>query len=403
MPDYSQLRAICQNDSRISKAVIDDNLIYYASMRDRVDQDFEKKITKFAHVVREMPANWKGLVKAQFIGHKIFKRGGLIGKYLNHSAVKQLKPEEKNYLEKVASHPWRFSFCEITANPSPDFYEMEDVFSGELYLLHSPSITQTLREHAVWLWFNLIGYNGSCWQTFGPVIAFKSFSPDDIFFYATEINPWIESDADIMLDIDENPVQYMILAAGSNYPLLEMRGHEIVQVYGEARSSRIEVESFRKEFTVEYAESVFRLRHAVWSDPPYSSDAYYVEESGSVFLIGLTDVGYHEMSLLLKKFGIEIPTDPDIRIHVPILSVMEKLFKKRPQLDPYAQLFETKKSPQTEAMLANLNQFMALALPYINSGNDPDVDELAKKAGVDPEVARDFLTTALDKIKEMRG
>jgi hypothetical protein len=402
MPDYTQLRAICQNDSRISKTVIDENLLYYASARDRVDQDFDRKISRFSHAVKEMPSNWIGLIKAQFIGHQIFKAGGLIGKYLNHSAIKALKSEEGNYLKKMGDHTWRFSFGEIAANPAPDFYEMADVFSGDTYILHSPSMSQTLREHSVLLWFNLIGNNGSCWQTFGPVIAHKSFSPDDIYFYATEINPAIDSETDLIADIERNPVQYMMLAAGSNYPLIKTRGHELVQVHGEGQSGDIDVQALKNEFTVEYAESVFRLKHAVWSEPPYSSEAYYNEESHAVCLTGLSDEGYHEMSLVLKKYGLEVPPDPDIRIHLTILILIEKLFKKRPVLDPYSRLFATKKSPKSEGMLKKLNQFIALALPYINSGKDPDVDALAKTAGVDPETARDFLKIALEKIKEMR-
>jgi hypothetical protein len=402
MTDYNSLLAICQNDSRISKEAVDDFLVYYASARDKIDQVFDKKISRFAHVVKEMPSNWKGLIKAQFIGHQIFKAGGLIGKYLNHSAVKELKPEQRNYLKKMADHPWRFSFGTVADNPAPDFYEMEDAFDGSTYLLHSRSMSQTLSEHNVLLWFNLIGYDGSCWQTFGPVIALKSFSADDIFFYATEINSEIESEEDLTADIDENPIQYMMLAAGSNYPLIESRGHQILQVFGQGHSGDIDVKALKSEFTVEYAKPVFRISHSAWSEHPHSTVAYYHEELGTVSLTGLTDAGYHEMALLLKKNRLVVPEDPDIRIHVPLLKTMETVFKRRPEIDPYARLFEKTRSPQAEASLAKLNQFMALALPYINSGREPDIDALAKKAGVDPESAREVLTAALNKVKEMR-
>src|SRR6185312_15694823 len=402
MTDYNSLLAICQNDSRISKEAVDDFLVYYACARDKTDQVFDRKIARFAHVIREMPSNWNGLIKAQFIGHQIFKAGGLIGKYLNHGAVKELKPEQRNYLKKMADQPWRFSLGTVSANPSPDFYEMEDVFTGDAYLLHSRSMSQTLAEHHVLLWFNLIGYNGSCWQTFGPVIAYKSFSPDDIFFFATEINPEIESEEDLTADMEENPILYMMLAAGSNYPLIKSRGHEIVQVSGQGHSGDIDVQALKSGFTVEYVKPVFRLNHAVWSEHPHSTVAYYHEELGTVSLAGLTDAGYHEMALLLKKYGLVVPADPDIRIHVPLLKTMETVFKKRPQIDPYYHLFEKTSSPQAQASLAKLNQFMALALPYINSGKEPDIDALAKKAGVDPESARDVLAAALNKVKEMR-
>jgi hypothetical protein len=259
-----------------------------------------------------------------------------------------------------------------------------------------------LEENPVLLWFNLIGFNGSCWQTYGPVIGFKSFTPDDIFFYATELDPAIGSEADLAEDLDENPVRYMLLTAGANYPLLQSRGHEVVQVFGEGQSRTFDLKRLKGEFKVEYADPVFKLTHAEWSEPPHSSEAYYEEETGVVALTALTDQGYQEMARLLQKNGLDIPADPDIRIHLPMLTTMEKLYKRRPEFHPYAQLFETKKSPATEAMLTKLNQFLALALPYMNSGADPDIDALAKQAGLDPETAREAYQQTIKKVSEMQ-
>jgi hypothetical protein len=402
MPDYEQLRDLCQNVSKISNAAIDEFLLYYAATRDKVDREFETRISRFRDTEREMPSNWKGLIKAQYIGHRIFKEGGLIQKYLNHAAIKERGAEEQKFLRKMADHPWRFSFSEISANPAPDFYEMEDVFTGEVYLLYSRSVSQILSEHPVLLWLNLIGFNGSCWQTYGPVASFQCFCPDDIFFYATEINPVVESEADLVEDLDDNPIRYMILAAGSNYPLIQSRGHEVVQVFGESNSTKFEVQVLKKEFRIEYAAPVFKLSHAVWSEPPHYAEVYYEEASGIVYLSALTDRSYLEMSNILNSYGISFPTGPDIRVHLPLLKVIEKVLKKHLEINPYARLFEAKASPESEAMMAKLNQFMALALPFVNSGTKPDVDALAKEAGVDPEIARDLLKKSMNKMREMR-
>ncbi len=402
MPDYNQLRDLCQQDSDISRTLIDEFLLHYAARQDKAHREFETRISRFKETLKEMPANWKDLIKAQYIGHRIFKQGGLIKKYLNHAAVKECSPREQDYLRKLAAHPWRFSFAEVVANPAPDFYEMEDVFTRDVYLLYSRSITQTLSENPVLLWFNLVGFNGSCWQTYGPVIGLKAFTPDDIFFYATELDPDIESETDLAEDVESNPIRYMMLTAGANYPLLESRGHEVVQVFGEGQSAKFDLQRLKGEFKVEYADPVFRLTHAVWSEPPHSSEAYYAEETGVVALTSLTDQGYQEMALLLQKNGLDIPADPDIRIHLPMLTTMEKLYKRRPEFHPYTQLFQAKKSPATEATLGKLNQFLALALPYMNSGAHPDIDALARQAGLDPQTAKDTYQQTLKKVKEMQ-
>src|ERR1700678_1300081 len=69
MPDYSQLRDLCQQESDISGAVLDKFLLYYAAVQDKIDRQFETRISRFRATEREMPGNWKDLVKAQYIGH----------------------------------------------------------------------------------------------------------------------------------------------------------------------------------------------------------------------------------------------------------------------------------------------------------------------------------------------
>jgi hypothetical protein len=402
MPDYNYLLERCNYVNKISAVLIDEFLLYYAAKMDKVDREFESRISRFKEIEKAMPSNWKALIKAQYIAQRIFRQQGLIHKYLNHSAVKARNAEEQEFLRNMAASPWRFSFCEIIANPAPDFYEMEDVFTAEIFELHSPAITRTLSERPVLLWFPLIGYNGACWQTYGPVTAFQSFNADDIFFYATELNPLIESDAELMADLDDNPVRYMILACGSNYPLVAQQGFEVVQVTAEESVNRFDVQALRKDFRVEYAEGVFKLSHGVWSEPPHFAEAYHEEVSGKLFLSAFTDKGYHELSTILNTHGMNIPTEPEIRLHMPMASVIEKVLKRKLEINPYGRLFETPRSPESEAQLSKLNQLLALALPYINSGQQPDVDALAKKAGVDPEQAKALLEQALGRINELR-
>ncbi len=396
------MRILCQNMTRISGTATDKFLLHYAAARDKVDKEFETKFSRFRDIGRSMPSERKGLILAQYIGHKIFQENGLIHKYLNHSAIKECSEEERNYFKSMAGHPWRFSFSEISANPAPDFYEMEDVFTGEICLLYSPSTTKTLSENTILLWFNLIGFNGSCWQSYGPVIGYKSFSPDDIFFYATEFESTIESGVDLAKDIEDNPIRYMILAAGSQYPLVQSRGHEIVQVFGEDFSDEFEVQALKKEFKVEYSKSIFKLSHKIWSEAPHFAEAYYEETTGIVRLFALTDLGYEKVTGILHEYGIRISTEPEIRIHLPMLNMIELALKRGIVLNQWAKLFEKKWTAENDKEIKKINRFIALALPLINSGAKPDVEALSKEAGIDPELAIEVLRVAMEKIGEMR-
>ena len=200
--DFKAIRAACDANSRISGKVIDEFLIGFAAGQQRLENVLEKQFALFKHVSRKFDKEWVGLLQAQYISHRIFRKDGLINRFLSHPALRNLKREEINFLEKQAKQPWRFSFSMISKVPAEDFYIMEDVFSGEQCLLFSPGITQlSQKEHPI-LWFNLIGFNGTCWQSFGPIGAYKSFEPDDVFFFATELRPGIEDEADIIADLE---------------------------------------------------------------------------------------------------------------------------------------------------------------------------------------------------------
>ena len=110
-------------------------------------------------------------VKAQYIAHKIFRKDGLIKSFLNHTALKKLDTRERKYLENQAEYPLKFSFSLIINRPAENFFIMEEAFSDQEFLLYSPGVSKTLEDQAVTLWLSLIGYNGDCWQSFGPIGA----------------------------------------------------------------------------------------------------------------------------------------------------------------------------------------------------------------------------------------
>lgn len=402
MSEYTNWKERCDYVNSISSSLIDGFLMYYAAQKDKIDREFETRISRFKETTRQMPSSWKGMIKTQYIVHQIFKEQGLIHKYLNHAAIKARSAEEQEYLRSASSYPWRFSFSEIISNPAPDFYEMEDVFTSEVFHLYSPSVTRTLTEYPVQLWFNLIGYNGACYQTFGPVIGFKGFNADDIFFYATELEPAIQSEWDIVKHINENPVRYMMLAVGADFPLVFQQGNEMVQAISAIDSVELDMQMLRKDFKVEYAESIFKLTHKVWSESPYFAEAYFDEETADLLVFALSDKGYLELAAILNSYGLNVASEPDIRLHVSMSHVIEKVLKRKLHLNPYSHLFESQQSPESEAQMLKLNQLMALALPYINSGRQPDVAALAKEAGVDPEVAKELLEQAIGRINDLR-
>lgn len=402
MPDFAHIRSVCQASTTITKSAIDDFLVPYAAQKEQLVREMDVRFGRSPNAVRQLQPGWVNLFKAQYIGHRIFRKGGFIKKYLNHAAVKDLTPQERNYLNDQASVPWRFSFSIITAAPDTDFYQMEDVFSGESFLLYSPSVTKTLAEGSVTLWFNLIGFNGHCWQSFGPVTGFRSFAPDDIFFFATELNSKIETEEELMEDVEANPVPYMLLVTGSNYPATFHGEDEMIQAVGEFPLFNFDSTRFRKDFTVEYVQNVYRMKPGVWAEPPHFASAYYSEKENTLLLTALTDSGYEALARALIKHGLNISAEPDIRLHLPMIICIQNILGKDLHLNPYEELFNTKPTPGKQAEVDRLNHLLSLALPYINAGQDPDVSTLAKEAGVEEETARDVLAQMTGRISMLR-
>ncbi|RYY31473.1 MAG: hypothetical protein EOO04_01080 [Chitinophagaceae bacterium] len=402
MTDYNKIRRFCEQESRLTAEVLDNFLLYYAGEKEKLPKEFISLLMRFRHAIGGMPSGWIPSITSQFIAHRLFKSGGLIKKYLNHVTVKNLDPKQYTFLQLLSDTPWRFSFSEIRSQPAPDFYEMEDVFTGERFLLFSKGIGQILAEHKVLLWFNLVGFNGHCWQTYGPIGNFQSFDADDVFFYATELDRSITSEATLFNYLEKNPVPFMMLMTGASYPLIMNNGYEVVQVCGESPLKTINISELQKKFTVEHAHGVTRISHLQWSDPPHLAEAYYEEKSETISLTALTDSGYKNMAGLLKEFAPDLPAEPDVRVHLPMITFIKDVLKKDITLTPHAHLFEKTPEPADAEMMDNLNVALQMALPYVNSGVAPDLDAIAKKTGLPVDTVADLLQHVMGKVEKLK-
>jgi hypothetical protein len=397
--DYDSIRLICEESSAISSKVIDEFLMNYAATRNKTDKEFDKRLVAFKHIAKELEGPWIPFFKTQYIAHRIFREGGLIEKYLNHSEVKKLGAEELDYLHFQHHHPWRFSYSIINSNPAENFFEMTDVFRGDTFLLYSPGVTRMLDERYK-LWFNLIGYNGSCWQSFGTIIGYQSFGPDDIFFFATELNPDIEDDDDLTSNIEENPVPYMMLINGSQYPVVQSGGDEIMEVWGTYNYPPFDMMPLEKDFEIQEADGIYQFSFNDPDPKPHFPTAYYNEYEKEISVYAMTIKGFEDLIRKLNQYGISLPKEPDLIVRTGMTSLAGKILGKKVSLNPYAKLFE--KEPEDNEQLGELNKLLQLALPYLNAGQTPDVKKLANEAGVDEDTAREMFDAVIKRIQYLR-
>jgi len=370
MADFIEIKKVCDRNSSISATVIDDFILHYAVAKNNLAEEFDLKIASYRHITQETPASWVRMLKSQYIIHSIFKEDGLLRKYLNH--------------------------------PESDFYQMEDVFSGDSFLLYSKSTTLTLTEQPALIWFNLIAFNGVCWQTFGPVNAYQSFDQDDIFFFARALNSRIDSEEMLLGDVEKNPVPYMLLLTGGRMPVTVNKKDELLILRGEQEQESLDARQLKDHFKVEYNKGVFRISLKQWDEPPHLAAAYYDEEEKRLTVVSMTDRGFSALAKKMNEHGFSPAPEPQIRIHLSMLFTAEKILKKKLARDPYENLFTPETSPQAKAEIERINHFLQSVMPLINAGKKPNIAALAKEAGVDASLAERIVADAIGRIEAMK-
>ena len=252
------------------------------------------------------------------------------------------------------------------------------------------------------LWFNLIAFNGVCWQTFGPLNAYQSFDEDDIFFFATELNPRIDSEERLMEDVEKNPVPYMLLLNGGRIPQTVNKKDELLIILSEYEQDSFDAGQLKDHFKVEYNSNVFRISLKEWDEPPHLAAAYYHEVEKLLSLTSMTDRSFSALTKKMNEHGFDLPLEPQIRIHPSMLVTAERILKKKLDFNPYEKLFTPETTPQAKAEIEKINRLLQSVLPVINAGKKPDIKALAKEAGVDVSLAEQLVTDTLRKIEAMK-
>lgn len=403
MKDFETIKIICEENSKISAKVIDQFLLHYAAERNNLEQEMEQRFETYKHITSQFHKEWTNRLKAQYLIHRIFKKDGLIKSYINHTALKILDIRARKFLEFQAAHEWKFSFSVIKEPLTENFFIMEDVFSDQEFLLHSPGVTKTLEDQSVTLWLNLISYNGACWQSYGPIGAYKSFEPDDIFFFATELKPGISNEEELLASLEQNPVPYMMLLLGANIPPVYNKKDQLVHAIAEYDLDFINTKNLTKSFNTEYNKGVYRLALKNWSKSPHFSQAYYDENKKIILLSSMTDRGFKALTEGLNEYELDFSSDPLLRVNLSMLTYTEDILKRKIKLNEYEELFSKGTSASDQGNLDKLNTLIGLVLPDINAGHEPDIESLAAKAGVDITVARNLIKEIKKTIEKSKN
>ena len=205
-----------------------------------------------------------------------------------------------------------------------------------------------------------------------------------------------------MADVESNPIPYMMLVSGSNYPSTAKGEDEMLQLIAEHPLHVFDINTFKEAFIIEYSQDVFRLKPRNWEEFPHFAAAYYAENENSLLLTAMTDRGFTALVRELNRSGLKMSVEPDIRVHLPMMLCIKEILGNELRLNPYEHLFEHKPTPSEQGNMDRLNRLLSLALPFINAGQEPDAAALAKETGVDEDTAREVLRHTIARIRKLQ-
>lgn len=402
MQTFHEIREHCERSKMLNRTLIDEFLIRFAANNTNLVPEMETAIKKYKYAAAEIPATQLNFLRSEYIAHRIFRTGGLIHKFLKDSALQRLTPEQMDFLRFKSLNPWRFSFAEITSNPEDSFFKMEDVMTGDDYLLYSPGMQTTLKELKPRLWFNLIAFNGKCWQSFGLIIPFLSFSADDLFFFATELNPKISDEEMFMAEVEMNPFPFFMLICASVSPMITSRGHVTLICQSSDIIPGIQIGILKESFEVTRKGNVYRLNFKELETIPHFAQAFFNENTGELQRTSMTEYGFKMLTEELLNCGIKLPPEPDLVVSPSMHYAAEKILNKKIELNRYEKYFSPIEK-QDEKISGGFNRFLNMALPFYNTGKEFDISELAAKAGIDPAMASELWIQVKKKTDEMKN
>jgi hypothetical protein len=400
MIDYQKIKVVCDKNTAISKVFVDEFLIYFVAKNEGLEEKTYRQFGNFRNVITKMPESWIRMLVSQLIAHRIFKKDGLAGIYARRAEIQNRSPEELVYFQFQVEHPWRFTFCSMENYLLHDIYEMKDAVSGETFPVYSPGISRTNKEAGGVLrfWFLLIGFNGECYQTYGPLAYFKGIQPFDLFYFAKLIKPDILFQNDVQDVIESNPVPFAMLFSGAELPVTYHKKDMVVCNKSEFHVKEVPLEKYEVEFIVEKKHPIYMLSLKRWHSFPHFSKCIFHAKKNLFILTSMTIRGYDSLISALNKQGNAFPLNPEIRATPAMFHVAKQVLNVDVEMNPFEKHFAKKTSPDNQKELDKINVFMKSLIERLNNKLDYDIAELASNAGIEVSTAEQIAENMIKKI-----
>lgn len=271
---------------------------------------------------------------------------------------------------------------------------MLDVFKDETFLLYSPSMAETLRTESVGLWYLMVQDNGSCCQSYGPLVPYKTFNADDLFVFAQECEPSVSSDLDVLEHANADPIPYMMLFAYAHIPPVFNGTDELVLLETTLESISLDGITLPESMRQQEKAGVLRLEPAVYGSFPHCAAAFYERSTRELTITAMSDRGFTELCLQLVDAGLAVIPYANLRLHLIMQQAISDILRRPLVWNAFAELFQEEKPADHAQQMAMdaLNVFMMYLNTAWNSGQrEFSVEQLAREYNLAPETVVEVL------------
>lgn len=403
MRDFSKLLYTCEKSSDLIRKTVDHGLLPLAMEDRELRSTFVERVKmEYPKFAEEMPGNWRVAFGEQYAVAQLFGSEGRAKDYIEDRRLRWLSARDRSFLREQLQDPWEFVFMQPVDDLGNDFFVMEDLINEETFLLYSPGVGQYEAEMRMCMYFALITYNGLCYQTYGPIVYFRGLQIFDVLFFANQLDGAID-DYDKLEDrIQEDPLPFMTLILGSEYPITVHKSDPLILCSSQMQLPSADMAALAKNFLIQEKDGVYELRLKHWNKHPHFATCYYDSAKKVFFASALTRRGYDKLCETLADFGIDVPETPDTYVTPIGHSLAQELLGREIDINPYAPLFQEKVSPEVQGQLDDANRFLALLLSAHNSGEEYDLQELAKEAGISEETAQELSALVQQSLAKHR-
>lgn len=380
---------------------MDEFLIPYAAQREELDREMIRLMKPHVQIIKEWDKQVLPYFMGEYISYRLLKRNGLLEKYLDHKAIQRRPAEDKEFLQILVSKAAQFAFIKLLQSPAPDFFQALDLFTGEEILLYSPSLQKSSVHDQAQMWFVLRVWNGKCWTCYGLNICLSGLTPDDIYFYASEMDPAVDSDEEIMAHVHAHPFHYFLLYDVSHVPDILTGGIPMRFVTSEDPASFPDQPNISETFECEVRDAILQMTLlAKEGEQPDKliGTAYLDEEQKTLYRVAYSEKNFDRLTTALNAAGFDIPDEPILSVAPLMLELAERVLMRKIPLHPFEELFDDAVKIG-EDPTDGMNRFMDALIPSLNAGTKPDIAQLARDNNIPLETAEAVYQHYLNLLK----